>query len=523
MSTQMDQTPNPNSIPTKKRSLRKRLRACTNHSYELTTFCEPGRPISPTGPFRDNIAVFLQQCAELTDFTVQGMSVWFTLLRSRECLVPLFTIEDNVNTSKTEFCDHCLSTDWSNHFVSKRKYHMIIPKDDCWTKPLDDSVLEDTKHLLHGMIHCDGIGHLLCINGLKGGSKHLCGREIMDLWDRICTNLRTRKITVEDFSKKQSMELRLLHGIAYGHPWFGRWGYRFCHGSFGVAEETYERALDILSSIELEKIIQDFSDMEEGEELKRVIHCYKHWSESSLVTIKDLLKFMLTVKAGCPAQRKVRKPKPPTTTTLSSLRIKSKLFADVISHNPGRHPARRLKMAADAIVHVLRENEKKGFVNGEMARKDVRDAALLHSRRRGLPIRDIGLLDNVLSKLDNVIIGNHIVCRTLHVMPGIKTGIRKYTVHDLLDGIKSLEPEKELLLPSQALVPDVYSDVLYLYKNVLLGYPESKLVQLATQVVLNTKYFVKEYRFGDKDEQEQCLDIPLPSMTDSANPAESGI
>lgn len=110
MSTQTDQTPNPSPIPTKKRTTRKRLRPCSNHSYELTTFCQPGRPISPTGPFQDNVVVFLQQCAELTDFRVQGMSVWFTLLRSRECLVPLFTIEETVDNSKTEFCDHCLST-----------------------------------------------------------------------------------------------------------------------------------------------------------------------------------------------------------------------------------------------------------------------------------------------------------------------------------------------------------------------------------------------------------------------------
>ncbi|XP_004304762.1 PREDICTED: PHD finger protein MALE MEIOCYTE DEATH 1-like [Fragaria vesca subsp. vesca] len=523
MSTQTDQTPNPSPIPTKKRTTRKRLRPCSNHSYELTTFCQPGRPISPTGPFQDNVVVFLQQCAELTDFRVQGMSVWFTLLRSRECLVPLFTIEETVDNSKTEFCDHCLSTDWSNHFVSKRKYHIIIPKDNCWTKPLNDSILEDTTHLLHGMIHCDGIGHLLCINGLKGGSEHFCGREIMDLWDRICTNLRTRKITVEDFSKKRSMELRLLHGIAYGHAWFGRWGYRFCYGSFGVAEETYERALDILSSIELEKIIQDFSDMEQCEELKRIIHCYKHWSESSLVTIKDLLKFMLTVKAGIPAPKKVKMPllRTASLSSCTAHRIKPKLFADVIRHRSGRHPARRLKIAADVIVHVLRENEKKGFVNGEMARQDLRDATLLHSQRRGLPVRDIGLLDNVISKLDNVIIGNHIVCRTLHTLPRTKIKIWKYTVHDL-PGVYS---EKELppqSLPSQALVPDVYSDVLYLYKNVLLAYPESKLVELATQVVLNTRHFVKEYRFGDKDEQEQFLDIPFPSMTDSGNHAESG-
>jgi hypothetical protein len=46
-------------------------------------------------------------------------------------------------------------------------------------------------HLLHGLIHCNGFGHLLYINGIAGGSKHLRGKELMDLWDRICTKLRT--------------------------------------------------------------------------------------------------------------------------------------------------------------------------------------------------------------------------------------------------------------------------------------------------------------------------------------------
>lgn len=48
----------------------------------------------------------------------------------------------------------------------------------------------------HGLIHCNGFGHLLCINGIEGGSKYLCGREIMDLWDRICTFLQTRSSVV---------------------------------------------------------------------------------------------------------------------------------------------------------------------------------------------------------------------------------------------------------------------------------------------------------------------------------------
>lgn len=78
--------------------------------------------------------------------------------------------------------------------MSKRKYHMIIPHDREWNKPLGSDVLELQTHHLHGLIHCNGFGHLLCINGIEGGSKYLCGKEIMDLWDRICTNLHARYI-----------------------------------------------------------------------------------------------------------------------------------------------------------------------------------------------------------------------------------------------------------------------------------------------------------------------------------------
>lgn len=76
--------------------------------------------------------------------------------------------------------------------MSKRKYHVIIPNDDDWNKHLEDDVFDVQNHLLHGLIHCNGFGHLLCINGIEGGSKNLCGREIMDLWDRICTILQAR-------------------------------------------------------------------------------------------------------------------------------------------------------------------------------------------------------------------------------------------------------------------------------------------------------------------------------------------
>ncbi len=52
--------------------------------------------------------------------------------------------------------------------------------------------LDLQSHLLHGVIHCNGFGHLLRINGREKGSNFASGREIMDLWDRICAMLRAR-------------------------------------------------------------------------------------------------------------------------------------------------------------------------------------------------------------------------------------------------------------------------------------------------------------------------------------------
>jgi len=52
--------------------------------------------------------------------------------------------------------------------------------------------LEDTTHLLHGVVHTNGYGHLLRVNGREGGSKFLSGCDIMDFWDRLCRTLGVR-------------------------------------------------------------------------------------------------------------------------------------------------------------------------------------------------------------------------------------------------------------------------------------------------------------------------------------------
>lgn len=52
--------------------------------------------------------------------------------------------------------------------------------------------LEDTTHLLHGVVHANGYGHLLRVNGREGGSRVLSGTDIMNFWDRLCKYLGVR-------------------------------------------------------------------------------------------------------------------------------------------------------------------------------------------------------------------------------------------------------------------------------------------------------------------------------------------
>ncbi len=49
-------------------------------------------------------------------------------------------------------------------------------------------------------------------------------------------------------------------------------------------------------SLELDQIIQDFSNTDQCRDIKQIIRHCRNMSETQLVTIKDLLRFMLTVK-----------------------------------------------------------------------------------------------------------------------------------------------------------------------------------------------------------------------------------
>lgn len=48
------------------------------------------------------------------------------------------------------------------------------------------------QHLMHGVVHLNGFGHLLSINGFSGGSEFISGHQLLDFWDRICLALCVR-------------------------------------------------------------------------------------------------------------------------------------------------------------------------------------------------------------------------------------------------------------------------------------------------------------------------------------------
>ncbi|XP_020582848.1 PHD finger protein MALE MEIOCYTE DEATH 1-like [Phalaenopsis equestris] len=288
---------------------------------------------------------------------------------------------------------------------------MIIPADDDWDKPLHKDACLLHNHLLHGLLHCNGFGHLLCINGREGGSKFISGHQFMDLWDRLCTSLRVREVTVVDTARKKSIDLRLLLGVAYGSPWFSRWAYRYRMGSFGVTEEAYSQGLEQLSSLPLDKLVGCSS------EVSRIIavHNRLRWSNqfepfAGPANVRDLLRYLLSLKnqPAMPPHNPPPPPPPPPPPSLSRQQTKRSAavekrkrcrdFDTVAADLESRWPVRRLRVAAEVIVDVLLEH-------GWMTRQEVRDAARL-------TIGDTGLLDFVLKSLGNCIVGRHVVRRT---------------------------------------------------------------------------------------------------------------
>lgn len=76
------------------------------------------------------------------------------------------------------------------------------------------------------------------------------------------------------------MDFRLLYGVVYGYLWFGKWGYCFCSGSFGVEEYYYYRVIVFLIFIFLvDDIIVNFRENKVNLNIGDIVRCYRDMSE----------------------------------------------------------------------------------------------------------------------------------------------------------------------------------------------------------------------------------------------------
>lgn len=118
---------------------------------------------------------------------------------------------------------------------------------------------EMQTHLLHGVLHTNGFGHLLRICGREAGSGVLAGRQLMALWEHLCGALRAKQVSVEDASKKNGMDFKLLHACAFGATWYGSFGYAFGRGPFGYSRADHAGAVAALRGFPLAHLRADFA------------------------------------------------------------------------------------------------------------------------------------------------------------------------------------------------------------------------------------------------------------------------
>ncbi|EIE21728.1 hypothetical protein COCSUDRAFT_47922 [Coccomyxa subellipsoidea C-169] len=271
-----------------------------------------------TGAFRDNIRAFLKEYGTpVVDLGLPLVSCWNVELRSQQSDVRLQVYEERLHDQSPSFCDPCRIIGWQHHAVCTRRYHFILPAHS------DAKIAREHANL-----------PALVALGLAATSGKLlalpAGGQIMTLWDRLCELLRAREVSVEDVSNKAGMELRVLHMSAFRNTWYGRWGYAFGRGGFGISRAAWRRAADAVHKTLLADVLADFQGSDPalahiierssvphggskkalttlGEVLQRLLHFLSHADEAAPV---------LESRGSTPAP--LRDPPSPVKTPASS-------------------------------------------------------------------------------------------------------------------------------------------------------------------------------------------------------------
>lgn len=116
-------------------------------------------------------------------------------------------------------------------------------------------------HLFHGLVHLNGIAHILRVNGWAGGSDRLTGKDSTRIWDRLCTALNVQVVSNEDVSNKHGMLLRLLYPVATGHTWYGQFGYTFAQAGFNHTKSEWLQSIQYIRQQPLLEVLEDFRSM----------------------------------------------------------------------------------------------------------------------------------------------------------------------------------------------------------------------------------------------------------------------
>ncbi|XP_059645827.1 PHD finger protein MALE STERILITY 1 [Cornus florida] len=449
--------------------------------FKFRTFGEHGCPIESRGPFWQNLKALLEFGHSESGGGMASWSFQLKVHRHPPVHVFLFVVEEQIEASINRHCKHCQFVGWGQHMICNKKYHFLVPSKDTISACLSfwdnhdgsDSTkgkynfVELKGHVMHGVFHCNGFGHLLCVNGVEMGSD-LTGHQIMDFWDRLCTGLRAREVSLYDNSQKRSMDLSLIHGVAYGMPWFGRWGYSFHRGSFGVTPTMYQKAVEAIKSMPLSLLVHHLVSF--NHEISIIFSRYQTLSAHSLVTLGDLLHFMLEIKSRLPKESCVDSYKPGLLVETSC-----------------RWSPKRVEMATRVIVEALKRAEFRW-----VSRQEVRDAARAY-------IGDTGLLDFVLKSLGNHIVGNYLVRRSLNPV----TKVLEYCLEDISKAI----PNQEGIVMKDSKVKTQYNitrlqlvrDMFHLYKHVLKDQKPTMTagilatIPIASRIILDSKYLIKDY------------------------------
>lgn len=298
---------------------------------------------------------------------------------------------------------------------------------------------------------------------------------------------------MNDVSQKRGMELRLINGIAHSEAWFGRWGYKFGRGCFGVTESTYQKAIEAIRSIPLYLLIGNSSSNHHHHDIPTIFSRYQTLSHQSLVTLGDLFQFMLELKS--------RLPRGGENCTDYSGSGNSSGTGILVEANCRWSP-KRIEMATRVIVEALKRAEFKWI-----SRQEVRDAARAY-------IGDTGLLDFVLKSLGNHIVGNYLVRRSLNPV----TKVLEYCLEDITNIFPTHHPQQAgnfvmisnpVPSPTNTIMKDGYritraqvmKDMFYVYKYILKDPKPTQAsifsaIPLAARIILDTKFLVKDY-FGE--------------------------